>query len=242
MKAVVLCGGKGTRLRPYTHSVPKPMLLLGRKPILEYTIEHLKREGFKDIVLTVGRLKQFIMNYFGDGKKFGVKIAYSIEENELGTAGSVKHARALLAKEENFLVLMGDQLTNLDYRKLVDFHLKKRALATAALKRMSFPMQVGVAELSAEGVVVAFKEKPIIQNLANTAIYVFNKKIFDYLPEEGDFAFDLLPRLVREKKLLGFVFDDYWVDVGYIHEYEEINQAVSLMDLILHSKSVKNEK
>src|SRR3989338_9641456 len=145
MKAVILCGGKGTRLRPYTHSVPKSMLLLGRKPILEYTIQHLKREGFKDIVLAVGHLHEQVEEYFGDGKKFGVKIQYSVEKEELGDAGSLKNAAHLLAKDEAFLVEMGDHLTNMDYRKMAAFHEKNRPLATVGLKRMGTPLQYGTA-------------------------------------------------------------------------------------------------
>lgn len=233
MKAVVLCGGKGTRLRPYTHTLPKPMLLLGRKPILEYAVEHLKREGFHDIVFTVGHLKHEIMNYFGDGKKFGVKITYSHEENELGTAGSVAGAKALLKGEENFLVIMGDQLTNLDFRKLTALHEKKKPLATIGLKRMGVPFQYGTVEASKDGDVTGFVEKPIFEKLVNAGIYVFNKRIFDYLQEKGDFALNVFPELVaRKQRVAGFVFDDYWIDVGNLKEYEEINQTISLVDLI----------
>src|SRR3989338_7306609 len=199
MKALIVCGGKGTRLRPYTHTIPKPMLMLGRKPILEYTIQHFKSEGFTDIILAVGHLHEQIVDYFGDGKKFGVKIQYSIEEEELGDAGSIKNAENLLKGEEHFLVEMGDHLTNLDYRRLVDFHMK---------------------------------EKPIIEHLVNAAIYVFDKRVFDYFPRKGGISFDVLPKLVKERKLKGFVFDDYWIDVGGIREYEDLNQSVSVMDLI----------
>ncbi|MFH0973595.1 MAG: nucleotidyltransferase family protein [Candidatus Micrarchaeota archaeon] len=236
MKAVILCGGKGTRLRPYTLNLPKPMLRLGSKPILEYTVEHLASEGITDLVFTVGHLRERIEEHFGDGRAHGVRIKYSVEAGELGTAGSVKNARSLV-KDDDFLVLMGDQLTSLNYRKVFDFHVKRKALATVALKRIAQPLQVGIAHLdAATGKVTRFEEKPVLENLGNAGVYAFNKKIWDYLPAKGDFAFDVLPRLTKEGKLLGYVFDDYWIDVGYIHEYEEINEAISLMDLILHAK------
>jgi mannose-1-phosphate guanylyltransferase/phosphomannomutase len=235
MKAVILCGGKGTRLRPYTHSIPKPMLLLGRKPILEYTIDHFKREGFKDIVLLVGHLREQIMNYFGDGRKFGVKITYNIEETELGDAGAIRNAAHLLKNEESFLVEMGDHLTNLDYRKLVEFHKKNKPLVTVGLKRMGTPFQFGTAEMNDRFEITNFKEKPIIENLVNSAIYVFDRKALDYFPEKGVISFDVLPKLVKQRKIKGFVFDDYWVDVGSLKEYEELNQSVSVMDLISHA-------
>ncbi len=237
MKVVILCGGKGTRLRPYTHSIPKPMLLLGRKPILEYTIEKLETEGFKEIVLAVGHLKEQVMDYFGDGKKFGVKIRYSIEHDGLGDAGALKNAWKFVEREENFLLLMADQLTNLDYRKIVKEHEKTKPIATVALKRVGIPLQWGVFETDSRGRIASLSEKPIIEKLVNTAIYVFNKKVFEYLPDKGILSTDVIPKLIADKAIQGFAFNDYWVDVGSIREYEEINQAVSLADLISHVKN-----
>ncbi|MEM4255443.1 MAG: nucleotidyltransferase family protein [Candidatus Norongarragalinales archaeon] len=236
MKAVIVCGGKGTRLRPYTHTIPKPMLMLGRKPILEYTINHFKSEGFTEIILAVGHLREQIMNYFGDGKKFGVKIEYSVEEEELGDAGSIKNAEKLLKGESHFIVEMGDHLTNLDYRRIVDFHAKQKAFATVGLKRMGTPFQFGTAKVNQALDVVEFQEKPIIENLVNAAIYVFDKRALEYFPRKGGISFDVIPKLVKERKLKGFIFDDYWIDVGGIKEYEELNQSVSVMDLISHAK------
>lgn len=212
------------------------MLKLGSKPILEYTVEHLASEGITELVFTVGHLRERIEEHFGDGREYGVKIKYSVESGELGTAGSVANARPLV-KDDDFLVIMGDQLTSLNYRKVFDFHVKHKALATVALKRLTQPLQVGIAHVDDRTQkVTRFVEKPVLENLGNAAVYAFHKKIWGYLPEKGDFAFDVLPRLTREGKLFGFVFDDYWIDVGYIREYEEINEAISLMDLILHAK------
>ena len=234
MKAVVLCGGKGTRLRPYTHTIPKPMLLLGRKPILEYTIDHLRGDGFRQIVLAVGHMREQIMDYFGDGRKFGVKIEYSIEEEALGDAGGVKNAEKFLKNEKSFLVETGDHLTNLDYRKLVAFHEKHRPLVTVGLKRVGTPFQYGTARINDKKEIIGFEEKPILEHFINSAIYVFDRKALAQFPKSGVISFDVLPKLVKGRKAMAFVFDEYWVDVGSIREYEELNQAVSVMDMISH--------
>lgn len=235
MKAMVLCGGKGTRLRPYTHSVPKPMLLLGRKPILEYTVEHLKRDGFKDLVFTVGHLKEQVMDYFQDGRKWGVNIEYSIEDAELGTAGSVLNARKFLENEQDFLVIMGDQLTALNYGSIAKFHEKHSPLATIALKRFGIPFQFGSVEVNDRNEVIGFEEKPIIQKLVNSGVYAFKQEAFEYFPEKGDFALNVFPAMMsKKKKLLGYPFDEYWVDVGSIHDYEHVNQIMSLLELVRH--------
>ncbi len=233
MKAVILCGGKGTRLRPYTHSIPKPMLRLGRKPLLEYIVEYLAREGVTEIVMTVGHLKEQIMDYFKDGAAYGVKISYSVEEDELGTAGSVKNALKKFRQDDDFLVAMGDQLTSLSLKGLMDYHKKHGAALTIALKQTGIPFQYGTAEINDKGEITGFKEKPIIQNLINVGIYALSPKAAGYLPDKGDFALDVFPKMMREKqKLCGFVFDDYWIDVGSLHDYEHVNQIFSLTDLV----------
>ena len=231
MKTVILCGGKGTRLRPYTHSVPKPMLLLGRKPIIQYTIDNLRRQGFTDLILNVGHLKEQFIDYFKDGSDFGVKIQYSIEEEELGDAGSLKHCENLI-DSKNFLLVMADQLTNIDYRKLVEFHEKNGVLATAALKMMGIPMQLGLADVGKDGLVEGFREKPIIENRVNTAIYAMSKKALQHFPDKGGISVNVLPKLIKQRQLAGYTFNDYWVDVGTIHDYEHVNQIVSITDLI----------
>ncbi len=242
MKAIILCGGKGTRLRPYTHSLPKPMLRLGRKPLLEYIVEYLAREGVTEVVMTVGHLKEQIMDYFKDGSEFGLKIRYSAEDVELGTAGSVKNALKQFKINEDFLVAMGDQLTSLKLKKLMDFHKKQGATITLAVKQTGIPFQYGTVEINDANEVVGFKEKPIIQNLINVGIYALSPKAVEFLPDKGDFALDVFPRLMREnRKISGFVFDDYWIDVGSLHDYEHINQMFSLIDLVTSCSKGRNQ-
>lgn len=231
MKTVILCGGKGTRLRPYTHAVPKPMLLLGRKPLVQYTVERLKAQGFTDLVLNVGHLKEQFIEYFGDGSKFGVKIQYSVETEELGDAGSVKNAEKLIDSDD-FLLEMGDHLTAIDYRKMVEFHKSKKALATAGLRVMGTPLQFGIADLDADSLITGFKEKPIIEQNINAAIYVFSKKALQHFPKKGGISVDVLPKLLAQRQLAGYKFNEYWADIGSINDYEYVNKLVSITDLI----------
>lgn len=235
MRAFVLCGGKGTRLRPYTYSIPKPMLPLGRRPILEFVVNNLKRNGVTDIVLTVGYLKEQIIEHFGDGSRWGVKITYSEEKTELNTAGSILPLKDTV--KGTFVVVMGDHLTTLNIRKMVDFHKKNGGLGTIGLKKQGVPLEYGIAKLGDEGEIVKFEEKPIVQNLVNSASYVFEPEIYKYIKPNFDFARDVFPAvLAAEEKLFGYVFDEYWMDIGRIHDYDSVNQMISMIDLVVEGK------
>lgn len=232
-KTIVLCGGKGTRLRPYTYTIPKPMLPLGKKPILEFVIGNLKAHGFTDLILTVGYRKEQIKAHFGDGKKFGVSIKYYDEDEAgLNTAGSILPAKGEIT--ETFLVVMGDHLTTVDVKKVLEHHRKKGGIATIALKRTGIPLEYGVAHTDKDGRIIKFEEKPIVQNLVNAGIYAFEPKIYDYIRERDDFANDVFPKLLASgEKIYGHIFDDYWLDIGRTVDYEQLNQTISVMDLIL---------
>lgn len=229
VKAIVLCGGKGTRLRPYTYTIPKPMLPLGKKPILEYVLQTLKNAGITDVTLAVGYLHEQIKEYFGDGKRMGLKLSYSVEKKEAGTAGSIVPLAGQF--KETFVVMMGDHMSNIDIAKLVEFHRKQGGIATVALNRKGIPLEYGVADL--EGSRIArFREKPIVENLVNSGVYVFEPKIFDYIHVGDDFANDVFPLLLEKKeKISGFIFADYWLDIGRTTDYEQINQLISIIDL-----------
>lgn len=233
-KVAILCGGKGTRLRPYTYSVPKPMLPLGKKPILEFVINNLKAHGFTDLLITLGYHKEQIMDYFGDGSKFGVKISYFPEDENhpLNTAGSILPAKKELEKE-TFLVVMGDHLTSINLKKFYDFHKKTPGIATLALKRTGVPLEYGVAHLDERNRITKFEEKPIVQNLVNAGIYAFEPKIFNYIKERDDFAKNVFPMLLEKKEIIdGFVFEDYWLDIGRTSDYEQLNQTISTIELV----------
>lgn len=231
MKAFILCGGQGTRLRPYTYTIPKPMLPLGRKPLLEYVIRNLRQNGITDLVLTVGYLKNQIMGYFGDGKKWGVKIAYLEEKDEQGTAGSI----LLHASEAKgtFVVIAGDHFSRVNVRKMLEFHKKQGGIATIAFKKTGVPLEYGVAHVDKENHVTAFQEKPIVQNLVNSSLYVFEPEIFKYIKPKDDFAKDVFPRLMKAgAKINAYVFDDYWLDIGRTSDYEKINEMISIIELV----------
>jgi mannose-1-phosphate guanylyltransferase/phosphomannomutase len=231
MKAIVLCGGKGTRLRPYTYSIPKPMLPLGTKPILEFVINNLSAHGFKEIYLTVGYLKENIMDYFGDGSRFGVKIKYFIEEKEMNTAGSIVPCKKYI--DDTFIVVMGDHLTSVNPQKLMQFHKKKGAMTTIALKRTGVPLEYGVAHIDRNGRIEKFEEKPIVQNLVNSGMYCFESEVFSYIKDGYDFAQDVFPKLLQDKKkVYGYIFDEYWIDIGRVPDYEQLNQIISIVDLV----------
>ncbi len=233
MKAFVLCGGKGTRLRPYTYSIPKPMLRLGKRPILQFVVGNLASSGIKDLILTVGYLKEQITDYFGDGRKFGAKISYLEEREEMNTAGSILPGKGLI--DSTFVVVMGDHLSMVDLEKMVKHHKKKGAMATIGLKEQGVPLEYGIAEINGEGFITGFKEKPILRNYVNTAIYVFEPEIYKFISPKDDFAKNVFPKLLAAKEPINsHIINEYWLDIGRIHDYERLDQTLSIFDLAFH--------
>lgn len=224
MKVFILCGGEGTRLRPYTYTIPKPMLPVGGKPILQHLIEHLKRQGITELVLTVGYLKEKIMECFGDGKKFSVKIEYLTEDTPKNTAGSILDYRGKV--KETFAVMMGDHITDINMANMLKSHKKSKAIATVALLKKETKIEYGVAEIDRKtGRITEFSEKPIIEHDINTGIYIFEPEIFDFVGEKEDFAKQVFPRLLKEgKPINAYVAEFEWLDIGRIADYERIKQ------------------
>ncbi|QOY36138.1 sugar phosphate nucleotidyltransferase [Anaerobacillus isosaccharinicus] len=226
MKAVIMAGGKGTRLRPLTCNIPKPMVPLVHKPVMEYSIELLKKYGITEIAVTLQYLPDVIKDYFGDGSQFGVKLHYFVEKLPLGTAGSIKNAQKFL--DERFVVISGDGLTDFNLSKGIQFHLEKNALATIFMKQVETPLDYGVILTNENNEVVRFIEKPnwneVFSDTVNTGIYVLEPEIFTFL-EEGvptDFSKDTFPLLMKEKQaIFGFKADGYWSDVGNLYSYRE---------------------
>jgi mannose-1-phosphate guanylyltransferase/phosphomannomutase len=223
VKAVIMAGGEGTRLRPLTLSTPKPMLPIANVPMMEHIVNLLREHGFDDIVVTVAFLAQNIRTYFGDGSEFGVRIRYATEDSPMGTAGSVRNARAEL--DERFLVISGDVLTDIDLEAVVAEHDRRGAMATIALKAMENPVEFGIVITDTEGRIERFLEKPtwgeVFSDTINTGIYVLEPSIFDYIGEgQVDFSSDVFPKLLAEgKPLFGAVVDGYWEDVGTLESY-----------------------
>jgi NDP-sugar pyrophosphorylase family protein len=222
MKTFVLCGGEGTRLKPYTYYIPKPMLLIGGKPILWYVLQNLKKNGLTDLILTVGYKREQIQEYFKNGKEFGISIQYAVEEEALNTAGSILPQKDMI--DSTFAVVMGDHLTNINLRKMIDAHKKSKAIATIALLRGRVALEYGVAEVK-NNEVVGFEEKPFYEKLYNVAIYLFEPKIFEYIKPKEDFAKNVFPRLLQKKERINaYLFDETWFDVGRVSDYERLNE------------------
>ena len=232
MKAVIMAGGEGTRLRPLTSNQPKPMMPLANRPMMEHIVRLLKEHGFDDIVVTVAFLANAIRNYFGDGSEFGVRMVYATEERPLGTAGSVRNAMEEL-RDERFLVISGDVLTDIDLSAIVAFHEEKESLATLALKSMEDPLEFGIVITRPDGAIERFLEKPtwgqVFSDTINTGIYVLEPEIFDYIDEGQpvDFSGEVFPRLLADgKAVFGYVAEGYWEDVGNPEAYIRAHQDV----------------
>jgi len=219
-----MAGGEGTRLRPLTSNLPKPMMTLANRPMMEHIVRLLKDHGFEDIVVTVAFMANVIRTYFGDGSEFGVRMVYATEETPLGTAGSVRNAMDEL--DERFLVISGDVLTDIDLSAIVQAHEDKQALATIGLKSMENPLDFGIVITREDGSIERFLEKPtwgqVFSDTINTGIYVLEPEIFDYIPEGRpvDFSGEVFPALLEaEKPLFGYVAEGYWEDVGTLEAY-----------------------
>jgi mannose-1-phosphate guanylyltransferase / phosphomannomutase len=228
VKAVVMAGGEGTRLRPLTSNQPKPMVPVAGKPCMQHIIELLRRHGMTDIVVTVAYLPQVIRGYFDDGGALGVELHYSVEERPLGTAGSVKNAEELL--DETFLVISGDALCDFDLDALIATHRERGAAATLALKSVDNPLEFGVVIVDADGRVERFLEKPswgqVFSDTINTGVYVLEPEVLRAVPPgmPYDFSKQLFPDLLeRGKPLYGHVAEGYWQDIGNLDQYRQAN-------------------
>ncbi|MBX6371651.1 MAG: mannose-1-phosphate guanyltransferase [Acidothermus sp.] len=232
MRAVVMAGGEGTRLRPITAYQPKPLLPVVNRPIMEHVLRLLKKHGLTETVVTVQFLASLIRNYFGDGDELGMRLQYATEEKPLGTAGSVKNAEAEL-RDHRFLVISGDALTDIDLTAMVEFHRKNQALVTVALKSVPNPLEFGVVIAADDGRIERFLEKPtwgqVFSDTVNTGIYVMEPEIFDYVPadEPVDWAHDVFPTLLAKgAPLYGYVTDAYWEDVGTLESLLKVQADV----------------
>lgn len=221
-KAVILAGGKGTKLRPYTYEIPKSLLPIKGKPLLEYIIENLKNNGITEIIICIGYLGEKIKEYLGDGKRYGVKIIYSPEKESVQTGGALLMAKKLL-NNNSFILIHGDILTNLPLKDLIDFHKNQKSLATIALTTVNEPTNFGQLKLHGTKLVNFYQKKHDIKsNLVNCGIYVFEAQIFDYFPKnkKSFLLEDVIEKLINEKKVSGYVFEDLWFDVGTPKNYE----------------------
>jgi NDP-sugar pyrophosphorylase family protein len=231
LKAVVLAGGLGTRLRPLTYSRPKPMLPIGPKPVLQYVIESLASSGFDQIIVTTNYLQEQIESYFGDGSRFGVSLTYPEEKTPLGTAGSVKNAERYL--DETFALIQGDNITDIDMARQLRYHRAKNAIATLSVMRVKEPWNYGVVMLDKQNKILGIQEKPspseCRSNLINTGLYILEPDVLDPVPngKQFDFAKDLFPIILTQGKgLYGYKAQGFWTDIGSVDGFLEASNWI----------------
>jgi NDP-sugar pyrophosphorylase family protein len=230
MKALLLAGGLGTRLRPLVADRPKSMAQIGNQPFLAYQLDLLRRQGLTDIILCTGHMSHAIEECFGDGGDFGVRIAYSWEEKPLGTAGAIKNAAPLV--DSTFLVLNGDTYIQADLRDLANFHRDSGALATIGLSRVGDPSRSGLVQIDHTGRAVRFIEKGTVQGDCDTVsagVYVFETEVLDFIPADRNVSLELevFPRLVEMGVLLyGYTLGGPFIDIGTPEGYQRMQELV----------------
>ena len=231
MKAVVLAGGFGTRLRPLSCTRPKLLFPICNRPLLDWTLERLAKSGVKEVVLAVNYMAEAFIQRYGNSTR-GMRLFHSREEKPLGTGGPIKNAEKLIGRKEPFLVLNGDILTDFDYSKLMEKHIEKGATATIALYRVADTSRYGIAELTEKNRVVRFVEKPDREkapsNLANAGIYALDPEIFDYITSGRPVSIEreVFPKLAHEGKLYGYDFEGSWIDIGKREDYLKANKLL----------------
>jgi mannose-1-phosphate guanylyltransferase / phosphomannomutase len=232
MKAVVMAGGFGTRIQPLTHSIPKPMLPIMNKPMMEHTIMALKELGIEEFIVLLYFKPEIIKDYFKDGSDFGIKITYVVPDNDYGTAGAVKQAQEYIG-DENFIIISGDLVTDFDFQKIFDYHKAKKSKLTITLTSVDNPLEFGVVIANENGRIEKFLEKPswgeVFSDTINTGIYIIESEILDYIPknENFDFAKDLFPLLMQEGiELMAGYAQGYWRDVGNPESYRDVYDDV----------------
>lgn len=232
MKGMILAAGEGKRLRPLTEHVPKPMLPLAGRPLLEHIITLLRKCGITDLAINLHHLPTVVMDYFGDGSHWGVSLRYSLEERLLGSAGGVKRLQAFF--DEAFVVYYGDVFTQVDLVPVIELHRRCGALATMGLYRVPDPWNRGIVELDDQQVITRFVEKPppeqVFSDLANAGIYVLEPDVLDWIPADQpwDFGHGVFPALLADGvRVAGCVIEGHLIDIGLPEKYEQANRLAS---------------
>ena len=223
MKAVILAGCLGTRLKQYTNSLPKPMLPLGEKPILEHLIEWVRKNGVKEIVLCVSYLRKKIEDYFGDGEKFGVKIEYAISKKPLATAGQLKTAEKFI--DGTFVCLYGDSIYNFSLRNMITQHTKNKSIVTMSLYDYKFNLKYGVIDTTNIGRVTSWNEKPELSAKINMGCYIMESEVLQLIPKNKPYGMDDTIRkiLTKKKKVTSVISKKGFIDIGDKETYEKAN-------------------
>ncbi|HTB05408.1 MAG TPA: sugar phosphate nucleotidyltransferase [Bacteroidia bacterium] len=224
MKAVILAGGLGSRLKPFTEIIPKPLLPIGEKAVLEIQIERFKKHGFDEIYLATNYKSEYVENFIGDGSRYGIKLMLSREEKPLGTAGPLTLLKDKLT--EPFVVMNGDILSLIDFTKLYDFALQQKNALTITIKKIVTPYAFGNIFFKGD-LVTNIEEKPDIITYALAGIYVMTPEIFNYIPEDTFYGMDLLIRgmLAKNKPISKYEIEEYWLDIGRIEDYTKAQEV-----------------
>ncbi len=228
MKAIVLAGGRGSRLAPYTKVLPKPLMPIGDMPILEIIIRKMKLAGIEDVILAVGHLSEIFRAFFQNGERFGLKISYSCEHHALGTAGPLSLVKGL---NETFIVTNGDVLTTLKFDSLLEFHKRMGAVATIAMYNRKVKINLGVIQSNGGSQVTGYIEKPTYDFQVSMGVYVFEPKVLSYIDHDQYLDFpDLVKSLiVHGEPVVGFPFDGYWEDLGNPEDYERAIEQFEML-------------
>jgi mannose-1-phosphate guanylyltransferase/phosphomannomutase len=247
LKAVIMAGGEGSRLRPLTCDRPKPMVPICDKPMMEYIVELLLEHNVRDLAVTLQYLPEKIKDYFGNGEDFNVNFVYFLEDEPLGTAGSVKNASSFL--DETFLVISGDCLTDINLTEAMEFHRRNKALATIVLTPQENPLEYGIVITDEKGKITRFLEKPrwgeVFSDTVNTGIYILEPEVLDYVPagKKFDFSKDLFPLLMKnDQPLFGCVLSGYWCDIGSIEQYRQAHYDILERKVKLRLNAPEKEK
>ena len=220
MKAVIIAGGLGTRLRPLTNNTPKPMLPIGEKPILEHLVNWTKKGGIKSVILCVSYLKESIEDYFGDGEKFGVKIEYAISKKQLATAGQLKTAEKFI--DDDFVCMYGDSIFNFSLRSMIKQHSIKKSFVTMSLNEYKTTLPYGVIETSKKGKVVNWNEKPEIKANVNMGCYIMNPQVFNLIPKNKPYGMDdVIKKAMKKKVVNSFITKKGFTDIGNTESYKQ---------------------
>jgi len=233
MKAVILAGGKGTRLKPYTTVIPKPLVPVGEKAILEILLTRLKKCGVDEVFICLNHFAEIIMAFFGDGSKLGLQIHYSVEEEPLGTVGPVKRIKGL---PEHFLVMNGDLLTDLDFHDLYEDHLQSDHILTVSTYHRETKIDFGVLEVDEKlKLVKGFREKPRYDFEVSMGVYAMNRRVLEFVPERKPFGFDdlMLTLLDNKQAVRVYPYRGYWLDIGRPDDYEKANEDMELLSRLL---------
>ena len=226
MQAVILAGGKGTRLKPLTAALPKPLVPLGETPIIEVVLRQLRHFGFREVIVSTGHLAELIQAFCGDGKKWGLKLRYVHEDKPLSTAGALKLIRGL---DSTFLTINGDVLTTLDFRRLVEFHRRSKAIATLGVCERETVVSLGVIGLDGDSRLRSYVEKPSYRYLVSMGVNVFDRRALDYIQKNEFLGIpELAHRLMSaDEKVMGFKNKAEWLDIGRPEDYQTAQELLA---------------